>query len=90
MLKQFGYNVAKENALTATQRHKILEMLIDNNICSRETVISYLSYFINMRKNRRDNIFAEAISKWESDLEYIEQYKANKGKRIRVKSITRK
>lgn len=89
LLKQYGYNVAQDNEMTAEQRCKILEKIIDSGICSRETVISYLEYFINMHKNRKTTSYDEAISKWENDRDYIEKYKANIGTRIRVNSIKR-
>ena len=88
LLKQYGYNVAQDSTLTAQQRCKILELIIDNGVCSKDAVISYLDYFINMHKNRKNNSFAEAISKWESDRDYIENYNVGKGKTVKVESIS--
>lgn len=65
-------------------------MIIDNGICQKATVISYLEYFINMHKNREDKSFSEAISRWESDRDYIEKYKQDNARRVGVNSITRK
>ena len=62
ILMQFGYNVSQQEGLSATSRQKILAVLIDNKIMTKNEIISYLDFFISQRsKQSRMEI---AISKY--------------------------
>ena len=87
IIKQYGYTVNQQENLTTEQRHRILELIVDNGICSKKQIISLLDYHIRMRSNQNTHKYDLAISKWESDRDYIDLYRVGSNKRVRVKSI---
>ena len=76
ILYSFGYNVNSQNNLSDKQRFKILTFIIDNGILSKAEVISYLTYFINMRIGRKE--YQNAINKWKNDIKLLNSYKSIK------------
>lgn len=73
VLRQFGYNVSNNNELTEKARHKILAVIIDKNILTKNEIIAYLDFFINQRKY--NDKFYMAIAKWETDRNFVSNYK---------------
>ena len=47
----YGYNVNKAQALSTAKRHKILDILIQNNVMRPYEIISHLEMLIRTRKN---------------------------------------
>lgn len=88
LLMQYGYNVSQLEGLTMTRRHKILAVLIDNNIMTKSEIISYLDFFINQRQSR--HMFEKAIEKWNIDKEFVDEYKAGRYSTIGVRGIYRR
>ena len=74
--------------LSSARRKKILAVLVDNDVLTKSEIISYLDFFINQRKHQ--SRFEKAIEKWESDKEFIEDYKNGSYKQYGVKGIYRK
>ena len=88
LLMQYGYNVSQTEGLTATGRQKILAVIIDNKIMSKSEIISYIDFFISQRSsNSRMEV---AISKWEADREFAENYKMGHYSQFGVKAIYRR
>lgn len=80
----YGYNVNKAQALSTAKRHKILDILIQNNVMRPYEIISHLEMLIRTRKNI--NSMFDAIEKWEEDIDYVQHY--NKiDESVKVKSI---
>lgn len=75
ILKQYGYSVSAIDNLSDAKRQKILAVIIDIEALTKVEIIGYLRYFIKIHKS--DLRFEKAISKWNSDIEFIEEY--NKG-----------
>jgi len=75
ILKQYGYSVSAIDNLSDTNRQKILAVIIDIEALTKVEIIGYLRYFIKIHKT--DIRFEKAISKWNNDIEFIEEY--NKG-----------
>lgn len=73
ILMQYGYNVSQAEGLSDTRRQKILAVLVDNGILSRTEIIGYLDFFINQRQYQSK--YEIALSKWERDREFIEEYR---------------
>lgn len=46
ILKQYGYSVSKTEDLSDTVRQKILAVLIDNHIITKNDIISYLDFLL--------------------------------------------
>lgn len=88
VLMQYGYNVSQEEGLTQARRHKILAVMIDNKILTKSEIISYLDFFISQRQYQ--SRFELAISKWESDREFVSDYHKGDYATYRVKGIYRK
>lgn len=88
MLMQYGYNVSQLEGLTMTRRHKILAVLIDNNIMTKSEIISYLDFFINQRQSR--HMFEKAIEKWNIDKEFVDEYKVGRYSTVGVSGIYRR
>lgn len=88
ILMQYGYNASQTEGLSATGRQKILAVIIDNKIMSKSEVISYLDFFINQRSSiPRMEL---AISKWEADRDFVENYKIGQYTQFGVKAIYRR
>ena len=88
LLMQYGYNVSQTEGLTATGRQKILAVIIDNKIMSKSEIISYIDFFISQRSsNSRMEV---AISKWEADREFVENYKIGQYTQYGVNAIYRR
>ena len=85
LLMQYGYNVSQTEGLTDLRRHKILAVIIDNKIMSKGEIISYLDFFINQRSSMTN--MERAIAKWESDREFVEEYKIGQYAQYGVNAI---
>ena len=88
ILMQYGYSVAKNNRLSTLTRRRILTMLLDNDILTKTAIIGYLDFFISQRQYQE--MYEEAISKWEDDRKYVTEYKMENTKQYGVRSITRR
>ena len=88
ILMQYGYNVSEIKGLSATKRQKILAVIIDNKVLSKSEIISYLDFFINQRSGRSN--MERAISKWETDREFVENYRIGEYSQYGVNAIYRK
>ena len=62
-------------------------VIIDNKILSKSEIISYLDFFINQRSSLWN--MTNAISKWEADREFVENYKIGQFMQHGVKAIYR-
>ena len=85
ILMQHGYTVSQEEGLSPTRRQKILAVLIDNKILTKNDIISYLDFFISQKKSNHK--FEKAISKWQNDREFVAEYKIGMFKMIDVNGI---
>ena len=88
LLMQYGYNVSQIEDLSSMRRQKILAILIDNKIMSKSEIISYLDFFIRQRSS--DSRMEIAISKWEADREFVEEYRRGQYTKFGVKAIYRR
>ena len=88
LLMQYGYNVSQVKGLSATRRQKILAVIIDNKVMAKSEIISYLDFFINQR-NSMSNMEV-AVSKWEVDREFVENYRIGQYTQFGVNAIYRR
>ncbi len=88
ILMQFGYTVSQVEGLSSTKRQKILAVIIDNHILTKTEIISYLDFFINQRKYQ--SRFELAISKWEADREFVQEYRIGEFTQFGVNAIYRR
>ena len=87
VLHQYGYNVRAGNGLSSMDRQQILLKVMDNGILSKSQIISHLEYCINMASSKSN--MATAIHKWESDIQFVREYKTD-AERVAISSITLK
>ena len=88
ILMQFGYNVSQIEGLSATKRQKILAVMIDNDVLTKSEIISYLDFFISQRQHQSK--FSIAVSKWEADREFVEEYRIGEYTQFGVNAIYRR
>lgn len=88
ILMQFGYTVSQEEGLSASRRQKILAVMIDNKVLSKSEIISYLDFFICQRQYQSK--FEVAVSKWEADREFVQEYKVGQYTQFGVNAIYRR
>ena len=85
LLMQYGYNVSQVRGLSIEQRQKILALIVDNKIMSRNEIIGYLNFFIRQRKAMPK--MQNAIKKWEQDKKYVEKYRLGQYRTVKVNGI---
>ena len=72
ILMCYGYNVSETNNLSDKERHELLAEIVDLEILTVSQVISRLKFFCRLHRNESYQL---ARLKWESDINYIENYK---------------
>ena len=87
ILMQHGYTVNAQDNLSKVTRQQLLGLLIDYDICPKTQIISYLDLFISQRKHMSN--MENAISKWEEDREFVNQYKKGTAREVWVKTLKR-
>lgn len=88
ILMQFGYTVSQTEGLSSTSRQKILAVMIDNDVLTKSEIISYLDFFISQRQHQSK--FGIAVSKWEADREFVEEYRIGEYTQFGVNAIYRR
>lgn len=87
VLNIYGYNVNAIENLSDEQRHEILASLVDRNILGKSRIASYLAYFIRLNEGKKKD-FSDAINKWNSDRDFILDYKVGSRRKIKPIKIT--
>lgn len=82
-----GYNVSQRDGYTSRERHYILARIIHDGIMDKGDVIRYLSYFIRKNGAKRGNELA--LSKWEEDLAFVQDYDISTQPRAIISDIRR-
>ena len=80
-----GYNVNKQIGLTENERHQILSHIMDYNIMKKPEIIEYLHFYINNIGNRANMDLA--VSKWEDDLYFVNNYKIDTQRRYQIDKV---
>ncbi len=74
ILKGYGYSVAKKENLSSTERKDLLAELVDLEILTVAKIAHHLDFCIHLHIEPQ---YTEAVSRWESDKSFIENYKVN-------------
>ena len=85
---QYGYSVSQEEGLTNAARRKILALIVDYKILTKNEIIGYLDFFISQRKNQ--SRYERAIDKWKQDREFISEYRTGEFEQYGVNGLFRK
>lgn len=86
LLMQYGYSVSKAKNLSAFSRRRILALIIDSKILTKNTVISYLSFFLRQHKSQEN--YSDAVRKWKEDIDFVKEYQLGSYEKYRMKSLT--
>lgn len=88
LLYQYGYNVNSIDNIPAAKRQRILATMIDNDVMTKNEILSYLDLFITQRKDNRS--MNRAVEKWKEDIAFLLQYKAVGNDSVRIRSLYRR
>lgn len=91
ILKKFGYSVSQKQDLPEDRRRNILAAIIDFDLLTKSELDSYLSFYINTKKNQRradgSLQYGAATEKWESDRKWLSCYKIGSLREVKAKRI---
>ena len=91
ILKKFGYSVSREQDLPEDRRRNILAAIIDFDLLTKSELDSYLSFYINTKKNqwKADGSlqYEAAVEKWESDRKWLSCYKIGSLREVQARRI---
>ncbi|MCI0397382.1 MAG: hypothetical protein L0322_20940 [Chloroflexi bacterium] len=75
LLERFGYTVSAKAGLSQRERRKKLDTALttERDPLSLREVVNHIAYLIKRSKRRHDDKMAQAIAKWEQDLDYLRQ-----------------
>lgn len=74
ILRMYGYNVSQDNGLSSGKRQTLLAEIVDLEILPINKIVSFLNFFI---KTHTDDKYYYARNKWESDMQFIQNYRVN-------------
>ena len=69
--------MSQAEGLTEGQRHGLLTLIIRSEIISRWEIAEHLEQLINLNGNSYSKDMGIAISKWENDLAFLDEYNNN-------------
>lgn len=82
---QYGYNVKQSEGLSSKERQAILKTVISDGVLSNHEIRTHLEWLIRSNKGRQDRDLA--ISKWQEDLAFLRNYKAESNPNYKAASI---
>lgn len=85
ILHMCGYSVNQTADLTVTNRHRILQFLLDSGISTKPEIINYLNFFVR-RNGKRQNM-EEAVRRWNEDLKWVREYQIDKQRQFEITNI---
>lgn len=88
MLRRCGYTVNATDDLSATQRQKILALVLDNRIYSASELYNFLDWLIGYHGRSKQRDMSAAIEKWTDDRNFVANYKAELRRSIGINSIS--
>lgn len=88
VLRRCGYTVNANDNLSATQRQKILAVVVDQGIYSPLELCNFLDWMIGYQGKSSARDMSSAIKKWTEDRIFVERYAGNQGKEVAMKSIS--
>lgn len=84
-LRLCGYSVSQKVGYTETERHYLIQKIIDFGILTKNDVIRYLEHFIKMNGQKAQNSLA--MMKWKNDLEYTLNYNIDRQQQYNINYI---
>ena len=84
-LHLLGYNVSQKDDYSESYRHHLLSNIMDCGVLSKHRIEYYLTMFI--KKSMSQKNMALAVSKWKTDLEFVENYDINRQVKVKIQSV---
>ena len=81
-----GYTVSANIKLTSQERQQILEKALLSNLFSVHDLINFLNWLVNTRKGQSK--YSSAISKWQEDITFVENYQKKGRESTFINSMT--
>ena len=88
MLRRCGYTVNATDDLSATQRQKILTLVLDNRLYSASELYNFLDWLIGYHGRSKQRDMSAAIEKWTADRDFVANYKVNSRRSVGISSIS--
>ena len=85
ILRQYGYTVNQSDNLSRIERQTILDLVISNEVMSRDDVIDFLEWLLNRNSGNRN--MDQAIKKWNEDIDYLRGGKYPKATNFKIRNI---
>lgn len=85
ILRQYGYTVNQSDNLSRIERQTILDLVISNEVMSRDEVIDFLEWLLNRNSGNRN--MDQAIKKWNEDIDYLRGGKYPKATNFKIRNI---
>ena len=77
VLRKLGYTVSQTEGLSTPQRHSLLTIIMRSGILNRWEIIEHIEQLINLNGSAYSRSMETAVSKWENDLSFLNQYNDN-------------
>lgn len=88
VLRRCGYTVNANDNLSATQRQKILAVVVYQGIYSPLELCNFLDWMIGYQGKSSTRDMSSAIKKWTEDRMFVERYAGNQGREVAMNSIS--
>lgn len=86
VLNAMGYTVSANIKLTFQERQQILEKALLSNLFSVHDLLNFLNWLVNTRKGQSK--YSSAISKWQEDITFVENYQKKGRESTFINSMT--
>ena len=74
LLRKCGYTVNANSNITKEHRQKLLKAIIENKLYTPSKIVSHFRFLISMNNNVTSRDMSAAISKWQEDIWFLQQY----------------
>ena len=85
-LRLCGYTVNQQDNYSESERHAILANIMNHRIMKKAEIMKYLHFYIQTQGGNKRK--ALAVSKWEDDLDFVNNYNINKQQKYKINKIS--
>ncbi|WP_029542113.1 hypothetical protein [Selenomonas sp. AB3002] len=85
-LRLCGYTVNQQDNYSESERHAILANIMNHKIMKKAEILKYLHFYIQTQGGNKRK--ALAVSKWEDDLDFVNNYNLNKQQKYKINKIS--
>ena len=74
LLRKCGYTVNANANISSESRQKLLKAIIDNKLYTPAKIVAHFRFLISVNNNVTTRDMSAAISKWQEDIQYLQQH----------------